>query len=154
LISGKERGLNVSGWNIDYRRIIFLKRIPWTKSTGLWNSESTPVYGPWWTSYIPFRRLLILATHSRFDDQEIRGARQQRPRQAAAHSSASRRDGPSVHRSSPRGAGDGVGMMTNPFFEVVERGEVGVELTMVRSGQQHSVPVGLDEERGAVLLRH
>jgi hypothetical protein len=39
-------------------------------------------------------------------------------------------------------------MTTTPFLEVVERGEVGVELTMLGSGRWHSVPVGMYEERG------
>jgi hypothetical protein len=39
-------------------------------------------------------------------------------------------------------------MMTTPFLEVVEHGEGGVELTMVRSGRRHSVLVGMDKERG------
>jgi hypothetical protein len=39
-------------------------------------------------------------------------------------------------------------MMTTPFLKVVERREVGVELTTVRSGRRHSVPVGMDEEMG------
>jgi hypothetical protein len=39
-------------------------------------------------------------------------------------------------------------MTTTPFLEVVERREAGVELTKVGSGWRHSVPVGMDEERG------
>jgi hypothetical protein len=31
-----------SGWNIDYREIVFLKEITWTKSMGLWTDHHTP----------------------------------------------------------------------------------------------------------------
>jgi hypothetical protein len=34
-----------SDWNFDYHGIIFLKEIPWTKSTGLWTDERAPVHG-------------------------------------------------------------------------------------------------------------
>jgi hypothetical protein len=40
---------------------------------GLWTGERVPVFRPWWTGYIPLRRLLILATHFRFDGPERRG---------------------------------------------------------------------------------
>jgi hypothetical protein len=34
-----------SDWNFDYHEIIFLKEIPWTKSTGLWTDERALVQG-------------------------------------------------------------------------------------------------------------
>jgi hypothetical protein len=33
------------GWNIDYRRIIFLKEISWNKTMGLQTDERAPVHG-------------------------------------------------------------------------------------------------------------
>jgi hypothetical protein len=34
-----------SDWNFDYHGIIFLKEIPWSKSTGLWTDERAPFRG-------------------------------------------------------------------------------------------------------------
>jgi hypothetical protein len=34
-----------SDWNFDYQGIIFLKEIPWTKSTSLWTDERASVHG-------------------------------------------------------------------------------------------------------------
>jgi hypothetical protein len=59
-----------SDWNFDYHGIIFLKEIPWTKSTGLWIDERAPVHGSMVDrSGYPFR-VLIWSVHFGFDGWE------------------------------------------------------------------------------------
>jgi hypothetical protein len=62
-----------SDWNFDYHGIIFLKDIPWTKSTGLWTDERAPVHGSMVDrSGYPFR-VLIWSVHFGFDGWEEGG---------------------------------------------------------------------------------
>jgi hypothetical protein len=59
-----------SDWNFDYHRIIFLKEILWTKSTGLWTDERAPIHGSTVDrSGYPFR-VLIWSVHFGFDGWE------------------------------------------------------------------------------------
>jgi hypothetical protein len=62
-----------SDWNFDYHEIIFLKEIPWTKSTGLWTDERAPVHGSTVDrSGYPFG-VLIWSVHFGFDGWEEGG---------------------------------------------------------------------------------
>jgi hypothetical protein len=62
-----------SDWNFDYHGIIFLKEIPWTKSTCLWTDERAPVHGSTVDrSGYPFR-VLIWSVHFGFDGWEEGG---------------------------------------------------------------------------------
>jgi hypothetical protein len=67
-----------SDWNFDYHGIIFLKEIPWTKSTSLWTDERAPVHGPSWTELHTASGDLIWVTHRGFDGLEQMGMRQRR----------------------------------------------------------------------------
>jgi hypothetical protein len=62
-----------SDWNFDYKGIIFLKEIPWMKTTGLWTDERAPDHGSMVDrSGYPFR-VLIWSVHCGFDSWEKGG---------------------------------------------------------------------------------
>jgi hypothetical protein len=151
---GKEQGLICKTWDCPQNLELFMWRKSYEPSPwGHGPKELSGSTGPWWTGAYPFANLIV-SLGSWSDSHEWMGLGQRWPLAAqpgcgVTEPPESYWNGAPVHWSSPREVEEGEGTTTTPFLELVERGEVTVALTMVGSGRWHSVPVGLDEEKGS-----